>query len=147
MKKSSLIFALVLALCLVLIGCGKAETAGPAVAENAPITLEELLGDWRLDGAYTQEKTGKTLEDIYGALWQEEDIMRFSADASMYYKAGICYGNGTYSLTEKGVMVVYAGDEDEDDAGFNLLLVDRGDKLRIAMDQYGDGSYVYWVKK
>ena len=95
----------------------------------------------------THREHPASIQELSEALWQEEDIMRFSADASMYYKAGICYGNGTYSLTEKGVMVVYAGDEDEDDAGFNLLLVDRGDKLRIAMDQYGDGSYVYWVKK
>ena len=141
------ILTLALALCLVLVGCGKAEPKGPTVAENAPISLEELLGDWHLDGEYTQEKTGKTLEDIYGALWEEEDILQFSEDGRMYYKAGICYGNGTYNVTEKGVMVEFAGDEDEDDAGYNLLLVERSDKLRIVMDQYGDGTDVYWVKK
>lgn len=141
------ILALILALCLVLVGCGEAEPKGPTVEENAPISLEELLGEWHLDGEYTQEKTGKTLEDIYGALWTEEDIMKFSADATVYYKAGNCFGNGVYSVLERGVMVEFAGDEDEDDVGFNLLLVERSDKLRIAMDQYGDGGYVYWVKK
>ena len=114
--------------------------------ENGPISAEELLGVWHLDGDYTKEKTGKTLEDIYGALWEEEDVLEFSADGTMYYKAGICYGNGIYSITERGVLAEYAGEEDEDDAGFNLLIVERSDVLRIGMDQYGDGTYVYWVK-
>ena len=121
-------------------------TLAPSV-ENGPISMEELLGEWHLDGDYTKEKSGMSLEDFYGALWEEEEFLQFNEDGTVRYKAGICYGNGVFSITENGVMVAYAGDEDEDDAGFNLLTVEQGDVLRIGMDQYGDGNYVYWVKK
>ena len=166
------ILILTLVACLLLCSCGAKESAPatepattpstepatepatqpatkptlPPSVENGPISMEELLGEWHLDGEYTKEKTGMTLEDFYGALWEDEEFLKFDEDGTTRYRAGICYGNGVYSITEKGVMMAYAGDEDEDDAGFNLLIVDRGDVLRIGMDQYGDGNYVYWEK-
>ena len=135
------ILALVLAACLVLGGCG-AKTV--IQEENAAATLQEVTGDWHLDGDYTQEKSGMSLEDFYGAVWQDENILQFRQDGTMYYKAGMCYGNGKYRITERGIRVEFAGEEDEDDAGFTLLILERDDGLRIGMDQYGDGTYVYW---
>ena len=169
------ILAVALIACLLLCGCGAKEPAAtepvkapggepvpeeitepveqkePVSAEdltveNAPITLAQLQGDWHLDGDYTEKTTGMSLEDFYGALWEEENILNFAEDGTTYYIAGICYGNGKYRVTENGILVEYAGEEDEDDAGFNLLTVERGDVLRIGMDQYGDGNLVWWVK-
>ena len=141
------ILALLLAACLVFCGCGQTmETTDTAETENGVVAKSELVGQWHLDGAYTQEKSGMSLEDFYGAVWEDENILQFEEDGSMYYKAGICYGSGKYTVTEKGVRVEFAGEEDEDDAGFTLLIVDKTDVLRIGMDQYGDGNYVYWIK-
>lgn len=137
------VLVLALAACLLLGACGAKETIQE---ENAVASLEELKGQWELDEEYTLEKTGMSLEDFYGALWEEEDILELKADGTVRYKAGICYGNGTYRITDQGIRVEFAGDEDEDDAGTTLLIVERGDELRIGMDQYGDGNYVYWEK-
>lgn len=117
------------------------------VAKNAKtFTVQDLIGDWEVDAEYTMDINNMSMWDFYGTSFSRSgNLMSFRSDGSYRYYVAWCYGNGTYELQNGAISInLSEGDPIE---GVAKLIVTFDGKLRIGLDQLGDGKYVYWEKK
>ena len=125
-------------------------TTAPSTEPPTTIPVEEylteskIMGTWSLDAEYTLQKSGVSPRDLYGSAISYGAGMTFSGDGTFSYYAGSCYGEGRFTMNGKELRVTLSkGDPDLEN---NVLLVDEGDVLRIGLDQYGDGTIIWWTK-
>ena len=119
------------------------DSASPAYTV-VPLTAEMLSGTWAVDADFTAAYNDMSLNDLYGSSFTGESRMTFAADGSFDYAVAWCFGRGSYTLQDGKLLVTLTEGDPETLAA--LYAVSDG-TVRIAMDQYGDGIPVFWVRK
>lgn len=116
------------------------------VEDNNSLTIENLSGDWTLDSEYTMNVNNKSIMDFYGTSFNGSNPkMTFSSDGSFQYYIAWCYGNGTFELQNDEIITnISEGDPLQGEQ--TLIITTDNGITRIGLDQYGDGSYVFWKK-
>ena len=121
------------------------EEAKPEKPDSAVITEADLLGEWTVDTEYTMDYNNMSMWDFYGSSFSDSGhSMKFGTDGSFEYYVAWCYGDGTYNLNGDTIQVDIIGDPLE---GEYELVVTSDGQVRIGLDQYGDGSLIFWMKK
>ena len=109
------------------------------------ISEQELLGEWVIDTEYTMEFNDMSMWDFYGTSFSDGgNKMTFGSDGSYKYYVAWCYGNGTFEL-QNGEIAVNLTDGDPIQGAIKLFVMTDG-VTRIALDQYGDGNLIFWIK-
>lgn len=122
-----------------------AETEPAQTLETVSVTEEDILGEWVIDTEYTAAYSNVSMWDIYGSSFSGgENKMTFGADGAYQYYVGWCYGNGTFQI-ENGEIIAQLTDGDPIQGTLKLMVMKDG-VLRIALDQYEDGTLVFWTK-
>lgn len=118
-----------------------------SIAENDTdtITEQDLIGEWTLDNEYTMEYTGKSLTYFYGTMLKYGYHMTFGSDGSYEYGVSEYYGKGSFELRDGELYVDLT--EGNPFEGKVKLFVMTDDVICIAMDQFGDGNLIFWIKE
>lgn len=116
------------------------------VEDDNSLTIENLSGDWTLDSEYTMNVNNKSIMDFYGTSFNGSNPkMTFSSDGSFQYYIAWCYGNGTFEL-QNDEIITNISDGDPLQGEQTLIITTDNGITRIGLDQYGDGSYIFWKK-
>lgn len=122
------------------------ETEALADENQVSITQEELLGEWSLDTEYTMNYNNMSMTDLYGTSFSDSNPkMVFNDDGSFTYYAAWCYGNGNFALNGKTINLdLYDGDPIQ---GTTELQVYSDGVKRISLDQFNNGTIIFWTHK
>lgn len=122
------------------------ETEAMSGEVQTLITQEELLGEWSLDTEYTMNYNNMSMTDLYGTSFSDSNPkMVFNDDGSFTYYAAWCYGNGNYSLNSETIRLdLYDGDPVQ---GTTELQVYSDGVKRIGLDQFNNGTIIFWTHK
>lgn len=113
--------------------------------DSDTITEGDLLGEWVVDEEYTMAFNDMSMWDLYGTSFSDSgNKMTFASDGSFSYYVAWCYGNGSFEL-RSGEIAVNLDDAEPIQGAMRLKVMTDG-VTRIALDQYGDGSLVFWVR-
>jgi len=117
-------------------------------SSSAQISITELLGDWTIDTEYTHINSNKSLFDLYGSSVSDSTPkMNFGFDGSFEYTVGWCYGKGSYILHESAITVTLDEGDPPFTNGFTIQICSEEGIDRLAMDQYENGTLVFWQKE
>lgn len=109
-------------------------------------TLESLLGDWTLDSDYTMSVNSKSIMYFYGTSFHGSNHkMTFNSDGSFQYYIAWCYGNGTFDL-QNNELIVNIDDGDPLQGKQKLIITNDNGVVRIGINQYEDGNYIFWKR-
>lgn len=88
----------------------------------------------------------KSIMDFYGTSFNGSNPkMTFSSDGSFQYYIAWCYGNGTFELQNDEIITNISDGDPLQGEQILIITTDNG-ITRIGLDQYGDGSYIFWKK-
>ena len=110
-------------------------------------TLRDLIGEWTIDEKYTMEYNNKSMKKIYGSLyymagrWSQ---MVFREDGTFEYGVTEYYGKGNFKVENEIIKVNLA--EGDPNTGELELYMETEDISRIAFDQFGDGTKIFWKR-
>ena len=87
-----------------------------------------------------------SMTDLYGTSFSDSNPkMVFNDDGSFTYYAAWCYGNGNYSLNSETIRLdLYDGDPVQ---GTTELQVYSDGVKRIGLDQFNNGTIIFWTHK
>lgn len=109
------------------------------------VAAENLIGEWTVDAEYTMEYNNKSMLDFYGSSYTgSRPEMIFSEDGSFGYYVAWCYGTGTFKVENETIKVNLT--EGDPNTGELELYMEEGDIPRIAFDQFGDGTKIFWKR-
>lgn len=127
----------------------EADNKAPHTFEIVSVTQEELVGQWTIDAVYTEEFTGKSLQEMYGSAFGIAGCgMEFGDDDSFSYDIAIRIGGeGSYAVSEKDkyIHVELTEFESEETSQFSIWAVFIDGNLRLMMDQ--GGELILWMRK
>lgn len=71
--------------------------------------------------------------------------MTFNSDGSFQYYIAWCYGNGTFDL-QNNELIVNIDDGDPLQGKQKLIITNDNGVVRIGINQYEDGNYIFWKR-
>ena len=126
------------------------EQAGHTAKADAPASSVELLGEWRLDVAYTEAANGGiSLRGLFGtALGDYGASLRIGSDGSIAYHIGLLTGSGTWRAdgdTGRYIaeLTVYP-DERKESLTFHTFREDPESTGYIVLER--DDCTLYWTQ-
>ena len=120
-------------------------TGGLPPIEFSSVSAKDLIGEWTIDTEYTMEYNNKSMREFYGSSYTgSRPEMIFSEDGSFGYYVAWCYGLGTFKAENETIKVNLT--EGDPNTGELELYMEEGDIPRIAFDQFGDGTKIFWKR-
>ena len=120
-------------------------TGGLPPIEFSSVSAKDLIGEWTIDTEYTMEYNNKSMREFYGSSYTgSRPEMIFSEDGSFGYYVAWCYGLGTFKAENETIKVNLT--EGDPNTGELELYMEEGDIPRIAFDQLGDGTKIFWKR-
>lgn len=122
-------------------------TGGLPPIEFSSVTAKDLIGEWTIDEKYTTEYNNKSMRWFYGSLyymagrWSQ---MVFREDGTFEYGVTDYYGKGDFKVENETIKVNLT--EGDPTTGELELYIETEDVPRIAFDQFGDGTKIFWKR-
>lgn len=109
------------------------------------VSAKDLIGEWTIDAEYTMAYNNKSMREFYGSSYTgSRPEMIFSEDSSFGYYVAWCYGMGTFKVENGKIKLNLT--EGDPNTGEIELYMETEDVPRIAFDQFGDGTKIFWKR-